>query len=283
MNARLDSTPAKTHQPLFRNRIVDTTDTPTSVQRVYDPSHGMATFRSRYREAQDMARRLAETNLRKVRARVPMPGSVLGPLFETEDERRQREYREDQARHFAEIAAYQRQSVKERLENGFRHWFPQKVGGRWRMPFTEQGLRSETLNSVAARYFVTCVHKGGTLRSSMDKATLAVQSRSKLLALDYPYFEANRKVMSVIRIDCDRVFDSPDQCLLALRELVGNRIPCMPHLVTGDLLGDGRFSRPHFYFLLPAGHGVWNDPDDPRCRMDIVRFFHAVSIADVAL
>jgi hypothetical protein len=240
----------------------------------------MATFRSRYREAQDLAFRLTETAHRKVR--LPKPETVHGPLFETEDERRLREYREDQGRHFAEIAACQRQSVKERLENGFRHWFPMDVGGRRRTPFTEQGLRSETLNSVAARYFVTCVHKGGALRASMDKATLGVQSLSKLLSLDYPYIEANRKVMSVMRIDCDRVFDSPGQCLAALRELVGDRIPCLPHLITGDLLPDGRYSRPHFYFLLPAGHGVWNDPNDPRCRMDIVRFFHAVSMGLVS-
>jgi hypothetical protein len=242
----------------------------------------MATFRSRYREAQDLARRLAEPNRRKERAETTEPEGVAGPLFETEGERQRREYHEDQARHFAEIAAYQRQSVKERLEIGFRHWFAMEVGGRWRAPFTEQGLRSETLNSIAARYFVTCVHKAGALRSSMDKATLAVQTRSKLLSLDYPYIEANRKVMSVMRIDCDRVFDSPGQCLAALRELVGDRIPCLPHLITGDLLPDGRYSRPHFYFLLPSGHGVWNDPGDPRCRMDIVRFFHAVSMGLVS-
>jgi hypothetical protein len=242
----------------------------------------MATFRSRYGEAQDLARRLAEPSPRKERAETTEPEDVPGPLFETEGERQRREYREDQARHFAEVAACQRQSVKERLESGFRHWFPMEVGGRWREPFTEQGLRSESLNSIAARYFVTCVHKGGMLRASMDKTTLAVQTRSKLLSLDFPYIEANKKVMSVIRIDCDRVFDSPDQCLAALRELVGDRIPCLPHLITGDLLPDGRYSRPHFYFLLPSGHGVWNDPADSRCRMDIVRFFHAVSMGLVS-
>lgn len=248
--------------------------------RRHDPSNGMATYMSRYREAQELAFRDAEAAGQKPRKRAS--ADMLEPLFETRADRLLREYREDQARHFAEIAAYQRQSVKERLEDGFRHHFPREVGGRLRMPFGEHGLRSETLNSVAARYFVACVHKGGTLRSSMDKATLVVQSPSKLLALDYPYIEANRKVMSVIRIDCDRVFDSPDQCIAALRELVGYRIPCMPHLVTGDLLPDGRFSRPHFYFLLPDGRGVWNDPTDPRCRMDIVKLFHAVSMGLVS-
>jgi len=279
VKARLDTTPAKSHQPLFQNPIVDITDAPASAPRGHDPSNGMSTFRSRYREAQELARRNAEA---KAPARAPKRPSALAPLFDREDERKRREYREDQTRHFAEIAAYESDAVTSRLKNGFRHHFPQEVGGRVRMPFTEQGLRSESLNSIAARYFVTCLHKGGSLRSSMDKATLAVQTRSKLLALDYPWIEANKKVMSVIRIDCDRVFDSPGQCIAALREFVGYRIPCLPHLVTGDLLPDGRFSRPHLYFLLPAGHGVWNDPADARCRMDIVKFFHAVSLGLVA-
>lgn len=172
--------------------------------------------------------------------------------------------------------------MKSRLEHGFRHHFRREVGGRMRDPFAEMGLRSETLLSIAVQYFVACVPKGGRLRSSMDKANLGVQARSKVLALDYPWIEANKQVLSVIRIDCDRVFESPQQCVMALRELVGDRLPCMPHLVTGDLRPDGRYSRPHLYFLLPVGHGVWNDPEDSRCRMDIVRLFHAVSLGLVS-
>ncbi|MBZ9960627.1 hypothetical protein [Mesorhizobium sp. BR1-1-14] len=239
----------------------------------------MATFVSRYAEAQELARRMERLEVsgnesrRGTRAKTP-----IVPLFETEDERLRREYREEQASHFSEVHAYERDAVKDRLKHGFRHYFGMDVGGRWRDPFTEFGLRSETLQSIAGRYFVSCVPKRGRLRASMDKATLAMQARSKLLSLDYPWIEANKKVMSVIRIDCDRVFDSPAQCLAALRELVGDRIPCLPHLVTGDLLPDGRYCRPHLYFLLPQGHAVWNDPTDKRCRMDIVRLFQSVSL-----
>lgn len=243
----------------------------------------MTTFLSRYEEAQDLALRARrERESGKPGGRRAAGQEMPGPLFETPEERLRREYREDRRKHFAEIAAFEREAVKERIESGFRHRFGMNVGGRWREPFVEPGLRSETLNSIAARYFVACVPAAGSLRSSMDKATLDVQTRSKLLSLDFPWIEANKKVMSVIRIDCDRVFASPGDCLAELCDLVGRRIPCLPHLVTGDLLPDGRFSRPHFYFLLPQGHAVWNDPSDPRCRMDIVKMFQAVSMGLVA-
>ncbi|TIS53798.1 MAG: hypothetical protein E5W91_29530 [Mesorhizobium sp.] len=238
----------------------------------------MATFVSRYAEAQELARRIEGTEAVKDNKSGTRTKTPIGSLFETEVERLRREYHEEQARHFAEIHSYEHDAVKERLKHGFRHHFGMDVGSRFREPFGELGLRSETLQSIAARYFVSCVPKRGRLRASMDKATLAAQARSKLLSLDYPWIEANKKVMSVIRIDCDRVFDSPGQCIAELRELVGHRIPCLPHLVTGDLLSDGRYSRPHFYFLLPQGHAVWNDPADKRCRMDIVRLFRAVSL-----
>ncbi|MBZ9983994.1 hypothetical protein LB521_22935 [Mesorhizobium sp. BR-1-1-8] len=276
MIARLDVTPANPRQPPFQKPIVDIAD--SAKQRRHDPSNGMATFVSRYSEAQELARRVARTESGKDTKTSTKAKTSIGPLFETENERLRREYREEQARYFAEIHAYEHDAVKERLKHGFRHHFTMDVGGRCRDPFTEFGLRSETLQSTAGRYFVSCVPKRGRLRASMDKATLAVQVRSKLLSLDYPWIEANKQMMTVIRIDCDRVFDSPAQCLAALRELVGHRIPCLPHLVTGDLLQDGRYSRPHFYFLLPQGHAVWNDPTDKRCRMDIVRLFQSVSL-----
>lgn len=243
----------------------------------------MTTFRSRYEEAQELAQRARrERDVTKSCQGRGTGADASGPLFETPDERLRREYREDQRRHFAEIAAFERDAVKDRIECGFKHRFGMEVGGRFRAPFTEPGLRSETLDSIAARYFVACVPAAGRLRTSMDKATLDVQARSKLLSLDFPWIEANKKVLSVIRIDCDRVFASPGDCIAELRDLAGCRIPCLPHLVTGDLLADGRFSRPHFYFLLPQGCAVWNDPSDPRCRMDIVKMFQAVSMGLVA-
>lgn len=278
MIARLDSHPANSHQPTFRKPIVDTTDKAAKQPVRHDASNGMATYLSRYAEAQELARRNQKQRPNKGPSRNTPARTPICPLFETEAERRLREDREDQARHFAEINAYEREAVKERLKNGFRHHFAMKVGRRHREPFTELGLRSEIFGSVAARYFVSCLPRRGRLRGSMDKGSLAVQARSKLLSLDYPWIEANKKVMSVIRIDCDRVFASPGQCLVELGELVGHKIPCLPHLITGDLLPDGRYSRPHFYFLLPQGHAVWNDPDDKRCRVDIVRLFQAVSL-----
>ena len=55
------------------------------------------------------------------------------------------------------------------------------------------------------KLFVTLVPKGGRARASNDKATLDVQSRSKLLTLDYPYIELNKEFLGAIRIDCDGV------------------------------------------------------------------------------
>jgi hypothetical protein len=278
VTARLDTNPAEPHDPSHPNAIVDIADAAEDRARRYDASNGMTKFLSRYGEAQEFSRRAAEAETRKARAKTTIPNSTPGPLFETRAERIQREDREDQAQYFGEIHAYEHTAVKERLKNGFQHHFAMEVGGRHREPFTEFGLRSETLKSVAGRYFVSCVPRRGRLRGSMDKATLAVQARSKLLSLDYPWIEANKQMLSVIRIDCDRVFDSPEHCLAELRELVGHKIPCLPHLVTGDLLPDGRYSRPHMYFLLPQGHAVWNEPTDPRCRMSIVKMFQAVSL-----
>ncbi|WP_313196582.1 hypothetical protein [Shinella zoogloeoides] len=179
------------------------------------------------------------------------------------------------AARFRQEAIELRLAVRDRLENGYVLPFGQNIAGRWRRAFVEEGLRSE--DNPILKLFVTLVPKGGRARASNDKATLDVQSRSKLLTLDYPYIELNKEFLGAIRIDCDGVFASPEALLLALEELVREgKIPCLPHIIVGDLFDNGTYHRPHFIFLLPPGTAVWKS-DDKRCRRDIVRMFLGVS------
>lgn len=171
-------------------------------------------------------------------------------------------------------AAELRHAVHERLEKGYVLPFDQQIAGRWRRAFREEGLRSE--ENPVLQLFVTLVPKGGHARASNDKATLDVQSRSKLLTLDYPYIELNKEFLGAIRIDCDGVFASPQHLLQTLEDLVKDgAIPCLPHIIVGDKMDDGTYRRPHLIFLLPPGCAVWKS-EDRRCRAGIVRLFCGV-------
>lgn len=175
---------------------------------------------------------------------------------------------------FVQVNLEQREIVRERLQDGYVLPFAREIGGRVRQPFREEGFRTD--DNLVLKYFVTLVPRRGRARASMDKATLAVQCYSKMLTLDYPYVELNRTFMAALRVDCDGVFVSAAACLDDLKTLVcQKRLPCLPHIVVGDLLDDGRFVRPHFIWLLPYGMAVWRS-DDERCRSAPVRLFDAV-------
>lgn len=197
------------------------------------------------------------------------------------DKRAKRQYESEVAeglkpettRHLIE-AAELRRLVHERLENGFVLPFITEIAGRHRQPFVELGLRSD--ENPILKLFVSLVPAGGKARASNDKATLDVQSRSKLLTLDYAYIELNKEFLGAIRIDCDGVFASPAHLLHELELLVKvGEIPCLPHVIVGDLMDDGTYRRPHLIFLLPPGSAVWKS-EDKRCRMNIVRLLIGV-------
>jgi hypothetical protein len=204
--------------------------------------------------------------------------------FESRYEEAQRRKREAQGKRpldnrefdeFALAASEQKHLVRKRLEEGFQHSFEREIGGRVRQPFKEMGLRSE--DDAVLKYFVTLVPKGGRARASDDKANLAVQCRSKLLTLDYPYIELNREFLAALRVDCDGIFHTPEACPFLLTEAVRDgRIPCLPHIVVGDLLDNGQFAKPHFIWMLPQGAAVWRS-DDKRSRQQPIRFFDAVA------
>lgn len=182
----------------------------------------------------------------------------------------------DPSNKFHADAREERRLVAERLQHGYRLEWERHIAGRQRRPFTEEGLRSE--DDPILKLFVSRVPRGGKARASDDKATLYVPYRSKLLTLDAAYIEANKIVISMIRIDCDAVFRSSAACIEALQDLVDKgRIPHLPHIVVGDILDDGSFANPHFIFLLPTESEVWHDFSDERCRKAPVRLYDAVS------
>ncbi len=185
--------------------------------------------------------------------------------------------RKNTVRGYSDYAARycdERRMVKDRLENGYNLTWAREIAGRLRSNIHEDGLRSE--DNVILKLFATRVPKGGKVRASDDKANLYVPYKSKLLTLDCPYIEGNKAFLSTIRLDCDAVFASPDACLSELRKLVRDeKIPHLPHVVTGDLMPDGTYRNPHFLFLLRKA--VWNNFEDERCRVQPVRLFDGVS------
>jgi len=221
--------------------------TPSIGSRSVDRSNGMSGFESRYEEAQRRKR----------------------------EEQEKRPLDNNEFNDFALAASEQKHLVRKRLEEGFEHRFEREIGGRVRQPFKEMGLRSEA--DAVLKYFVTLVPQGGKARASDDKANLAVQCKSKLLTLDYPYIELKREFMAALRVDCDGVFHTPETCLFLLTEAVRDgRIPCLPHIVVGDLLDNGQLARPHLIWMLPQGAAVWRSEDN-RCRQQPIRLFDAVA------
>lgn len=96
---------------------------------------------------------------------------------------------------------------------------------------------------------------------------------SKLLALDDPYVTLNTKVRGVFRLDLDLTFRSWETLRWEITQLP---LPCLPHAAVGFELPDGRVERPHLLYLLPYGSEVWFDPDDERCRRDIMGLWRGV-------
>lgn len=223
------------------------------------------------------AKALADERLRKKRRR-PRIRRVMPEGLSSAEQRTWRlkeELRIDDAKKYAENARFEACLVKERLQHGFRLFVPRMIYGRWRENVHEQGFRSGAFG-LPGRMFVAACRKGGELRASWDKANLSVESRSKLLSLDLPYIEGNKTFLGFWRIDLDATWPSVDAFIDEVRQLVGCELPFAPHLVAGDTLADGRFARPHLYFLLPPGEAVWNNPDDRRCNMRTVSFFEAI-------
>ena len=187
------------------------------------------------------------------------------------------------AKRSADRAKSERDMVRRRMRVGFENTVHTDVGGRVRAPFREQGLRSDRLG-VAAKLFVRGCYKGKRLRAANEKGFIQRQFRSKVLTLDFAWVEGNREMVSLIRVDLDRLFESFDHLRGLLRELVdAGRLPCMPHLVAGDVavistltadndvLTRPMLVRPHLWFVLPeAVNAGPKGRESPKRLLDAV-------------
>ena len=148
-----------------------------------------------------------------------------------------------------------------RLETGFLSK-DQWIGDSFRRGMTfERGLRSDVLGEVGKRFVAGCPRH---VRSANEKGMMRVETTRKVLNLDNAWVEANRAMVSLVRIDLDGIFRDFKQLEFLLREIVDDgHLVCMPHLVVGELKrsstvqqqeqhGDTMLVRPHLWFVLPT-------------------------------
>lgn len=182
----------------------------------------------------------------------------------------------DDQLYYAAVAKNQNEIIRDRIANGYSRNFTKQLAGYYVPPVSEMGLRSETLNTVASQLFLAAIPKGKSLRSNWGKGVLQTIG-SKLLSLDEPYIEGNRDFLGFIRIDTDRVWDSPEQCQEFFRDKVRDgKIACEPHFLTGLKLSNGQFIRPHAIWLLNPESSVFNQTDNPGFRRAPVDKFKSV-------
>lgn len=170
---------------------------------------------------------------------------------------------------FVERVLSRRDVVHRRLTDGFQ-CFGEEIGGRYRAPFKEFGLRSD--QSHVLRRIVQLTPRTSRLVSGRTK-DIMTKGDSKLLSLDNPWIVMNGTVRGLFRIDLDVTFPSWDALRYEIEQL---RLPCLPHIVVGFELPDGSIERPHVIYLLPYQASVWFAPSDPRCRRDIMSLWRGV-------
>jgi hypothetical protein len=137
-----------------------------------------------------------------------------------------------------------REMIKERWENGFE-WHGGPFAGSQlyrRQAFIYKGLVSD--HDPILKLFSSKVRRAKHLRTGRDKATLE-ENASKLLALDAPYIEANKRCCGVLRVDVDTVLTA-DEIAAACDSA---KVP-PPNLVVGWTDVSGRLVRPHLLWLL---------------------------------
>ncbi len=133
-------------------------------------------------------------------------------------------------------------AIRDRLENGFT-WPGGVVGDRHIAPFVHRGLVSE--QHAILQLFVASTRRCHALRVGQDKAT-CIRPEAKLLGLDEPYVETNKRMRRVLRVDVDRDFAS----LQDLREEIALLNVPAPNIAVGHQAPDGRILRPHLIWLI---------------------------------
>ena len=143
------------------------------------------------------------------------------------------------------------------------------IAGKYYEAFKEVGLRSK--KSAVIKRFVQATRKRGSIEAGIRKDYI-YSRRSKLMALYQPYVRMNTKVIQAFRIDIDKHFQNE----FWLRHDLTKYLPVMPDLVVFRKGCGDEIVRPHLWFFLPIGQGVWNDPDDPRCRQAPLKLLRGV-------
>jgi len=241
------------------------------------PSDGIALFLTRYEVAGWMAQ--AERMGRRTEAARRRPKAAekrnreLARAERTMDAESfaawtaEREYEAEQARFFIERRKEAARYTRDRFIKGYQHHKEILIGGQEVPSFREKGLRSDRMGA-AAKLFVAGTRKGRLIRGANDKAVMSVHwTKRKVHALDLPWIEGNRAMVTLMRIDLDRIFmGGISELVWELEQLVGVTLPCLPHLVAGGGLREKEYQhlpedkrpliRPHLWFILPPGSAV---------------------------
>lgn len=129
-------------------------------------------------------------------------------------------------------------AIRDRLRDGFT-W----PGDELVAPFVHRGLISE--QHAILQLFVASTRRCHALRVGRSKDECS-RPAAKILGLDEPYVETNKRMQRVLRVDVDRDFAS----LQDLREKVRLLNVPAPNIVVGHQAPDGRILRPHLIWLI---------------------------------
>ncbi|MPR06197.1 hypothetical protein [Microvirga tunisiensis] len=252
--------------------------TPSPIQHhVVPPGDAIALFLSRYEVAgwissAERSARRADAPRRKKKAAERLRRMTAKARREMDAAefaawQAEQEYEAERAQFFIERGKEKARFTHKRFTQGFEHDPITLIGGEEVPAFRERGLRSEGMGA-AAKLFVAGTRRGWKIRGSNNKAVMSVHwTRRKVHALDLPWIEGNRKMVSLIRIDLDKVFKGGVfELVWELEQLVGRTIPCFPHMVAGGGLREKEWLnlpedrrplvRPHLWFILPPGSAV---------------------------
>ncbi len=181
-----------------------------------------------------------------------------------------------QKTYWIEVAQYERDLDRERIENGYlRIGGNKKISGYQVAPrVSEKGLRSRTCKNRFMELFPTWLPKRGKIRGNWGKSVLLRQC-SKIRALDLPYIEGRRDSLGFLRWDTDFVWPSVDAAKAAFLKLRERGVP-IPHVLTGVVLPTGEFVRPHALRGLPYGSSVMADPQREGFRKAPLKLYQDV-------
>lgn len=104
----------------------------------------------------------------------------------------------------------------------------------------------------------------------------------KVLGLDAPTVEGNKKLLGFLRLDTDLVWKSTEHLLRALQAKVNARkIRSLPNFIVGIRTDDGRLVRPHLIWLLPIDNGVLNVDNKHLRKFKAVYYGLCRALADL--